>query len=118
MWQIVDCKNGTSSHEVAKAIGVTQKSAYELPLPRKRKFSSADLRNLESRDKTMGPFPAPNVPRTWKLNEGFQRIERGTAETRSEVDKHGKNAGRKHEQTLAELQPNLQQPGKECLEPT
>lgn len=28
MWQIVNCKNGISSYEVAKAIGVTQKSAW------------------------------------------------------------------------------------------
>jgi len=28
MWQIVNCKNGISSYEIAKAIGVTQKSAW------------------------------------------------------------------------------------------
>jgi transposase-like protein len=28
MWQIVNCKNGISSYEVAEAIGVTQKSAW------------------------------------------------------------------------------------------
>jgi len=28
MWQIVNCKNGISSYEVASAIGVTQKSAW------------------------------------------------------------------------------------------
>jgi transposase-like protein len=28
MWQIVNCKNGISSYEVAKAIGITQKSAW------------------------------------------------------------------------------------------
>jgi transposase-like protein len=28
LWQIVNCKNGISSYEVAKAIGVTQKSAW------------------------------------------------------------------------------------------
>ena len=28
MWQVVNCKNGISSYEVAKAIGVTQKSAW------------------------------------------------------------------------------------------
>ncbi len=30
MWQIVNCKNGISSYEVAKAIGITQKSAWFL----------------------------------------------------------------------------------------
>jgi transposase-like protein len=28
MWQVVNCKNGVSSYEVARAIGVTQKSAW------------------------------------------------------------------------------------------
>jgi len=28
LWQIVNCKNGISSYEIAKAIGVTQKSAW------------------------------------------------------------------------------------------
>jgi transposase-like protein len=28
MWQVVNCKNGVSSYEIAKAIGVTQKSAW------------------------------------------------------------------------------------------
>jgi transposase-like protein len=28
MWQIVNCKNGVSSYEIGKAIGVTQKSAW------------------------------------------------------------------------------------------
>src|SRR5437016_7489554 len=28
MWQIVNCKNGISSYEVHRAIGVTQKSAW------------------------------------------------------------------------------------------
>ncbi len=28
MWQIVNCKNGISSYEVHRAIGITQKSAW------------------------------------------------------------------------------------------
>lgn len=28
MWQIINCKNGVSSYEIAKAIGVTQKTAW------------------------------------------------------------------------------------------
>jgi transposase-like protein len=28
MWQIINCKNGVSSYEIARAIGVTQKSAW------------------------------------------------------------------------------------------
>jgi transposase-like protein len=28
MWQVVNCKNGVSSYEIAKAIGVTQKTAW------------------------------------------------------------------------------------------
>lgn len=30
MWMLANCKNGVSSHEIAKAIGVTQKSAWHL----------------------------------------------------------------------------------------
>ncbi|MGA2576634.1 MAG: hypothetical protein ABSH24_11495 [Bryobacteraceae bacterium] len=30
MWQIVNCKNGISSHEVHRAIGITQRSAWFL----------------------------------------------------------------------------------------
>ena len=30
MWQIVNCKNGISSYEVHRAIGVTQKTAWFL----------------------------------------------------------------------------------------
>ena len=30
MWQVVNCKNGVSSYEIAKAIGVTQKTAWFL----------------------------------------------------------------------------------------
>src|SRR6266853_418452 len=30
MWQIVNCKNGISSYEVHRAIGITQKSAWFL----------------------------------------------------------------------------------------
>jgi len=28
MWMVVNCKNGVSSYEIAKAVGVTQKSAW------------------------------------------------------------------------------------------
>jgi hypothetical protein len=28
MWQVVNCKNGVSSYEVHRAIGVTQKTAW------------------------------------------------------------------------------------------
>src|ERR1700689_1153177 len=28
MWQVVNCKNGVSSYEIARATGVTQKSAW------------------------------------------------------------------------------------------
>jgi hypothetical protein len=28
MWQVVNCKNGISSYEISRAIGVTQKSAW------------------------------------------------------------------------------------------
>jgi hypothetical protein len=28
MWQVVNCKNGVSSCEIARAIGITQKSAW------------------------------------------------------------------------------------------
>ncbi len=30
MWQVVNCKNGVSSYEVAKNIGITQKAAWFL----------------------------------------------------------------------------------------
>jgi len=30
MWMLANCKNGISSHEIAKAIGVTQKSAWHM----------------------------------------------------------------------------------------
>jgi hypothetical protein len=30
MWMLANCKNGISSHEVAKAIGITQKSAWHM----------------------------------------------------------------------------------------
>ena len=30
MWMLANCKNGVSSHEVAKAVGITQKSAWHM----------------------------------------------------------------------------------------
>ena len=30
MWQVVNCKNGISSYEVHRAIGITQKSAWQI----------------------------------------------------------------------------------------
>ncbi len=32
MWMMVNCKNGISSYEVARAIGITQKSAWFTPM--------------------------------------------------------------------------------------
>src|SRR6476620_702350 len=42
-WQLVNCKNGVSSYEIAKAIGVTQKSAWFM-LQRIRKAMQDDHR--------------------------------------------------------------------------
>jgi transposase-like protein len=30
MWMIANCKNGISSHEIAKTVGITQKSAWHM----------------------------------------------------------------------------------------
>ena len=42
-WQLVNCKNGVSSYEIAKAIGVTQKSSWFM-LQRIRKAMQDDLK--------------------------------------------------------------------------
>jgi transposase-like protein len=44
MWMLANCRNGTSSHEIARTIGITQKSAWHM-LQRIR-------RAMEDHDKT------------------------------------------------------------------
>ena len=75
MWQIVNCKNGISSYEVAKAIGVTQKSAW---------FMDHRIRlalGLESPDKLSGEVEADetfiggkarNMHRSKKIGKGYE----------------------------------------------
>jgi len=46
MWQIVNCKNGISSYEIAKAIGVTQKSAWFMDHRIRTALSSGSLMKL------------------------------------------------------------------------
>src|SRR6266536_2059793 len=46
MWQIVNCKNGISSYEIAKAIGVTQKSAWFMDHRIRMALSSGSLMKL------------------------------------------------------------------------
>ena len=69
MWQIVNCKNGISSYEVHRAIGITQKSAwfmdhrirYALGLGLANKFSG----QIEA-DKCVFRAMPITVPRPWR----------------------------------------------------
>jgi len=64
MWMLVNCKNGVSSHEVAKDLGVTQKSAWFI-LHRLREALRPDESHMfgfggpvESDETYIGPNPA------------------------------------------------------------
>src|ERR1700684_691608 len=50
MWQIVNCKNGISSYEIHRAIGVTQKSAWFLDHRIRLALHNGSFDNLLSRE--------------------------------------------------------------------
>lgn len=59
VWAIANCKNGISSHELARAIGVTQKSAWFMLHRIRKAMETGGL------DKFDGPYAAIPMP-PWK----------------------------------------------------
>src|SRR5271157_2390475 len=63
VWMVCNCKNGVSSYEIAKAIGVTQRSAWFM-LHRIR-FGVAKGRGFGTNSKIGGPDSEVEVDETW-----------------------------------------------------
>ncbi len=86
MWMIVNCKNGVSSHEIHRAIGVTQKSAWfmlhrirEALRPAaygKRTKLGGPENEVEVDESFVGPKPK-NMHKGRKLRYNQQRTEMG-----------------------------------------
>lgn len=64
VWMMGNCKNGVSSYEIAKAIGVTQKSAWFM-LHRIRLGLSLNARNFGTKSKIGGPENEVEVDETF-----------------------------------------------------
>ena len=82
MWMLANCKNGVSSYEVAKAIGVTQKSAWFM-LHRIRESMRDDRKHkfgfggpVESDEAFIGPNPA-KMNRKQRVKYSIKRGEIG-----------------------------------------
>jgi transposase-like protein len=102
MWMIANCRNGISSHEIARAVGVTQKSAWHM-LHRVRlamkDVMPAKLGNsgpVEADECFIGPKPqAMHADRRLKLKVGangyadkiavFGMLDRDTRQVRAKV---------------------------------
>jgi hypothetical protein len=87
MWMVANCKNGVSSHEIHRTIGVTQKSAWfmlhRVRLSMKRdddgtKLGSNDGGEVEIDETYVGPNPK-NMHKERKLRYNQQRNETGHA---------------------------------------
>jgi transposase-like protein len=65
VWMLVACKNGISSHELARALGITQKSAWfvlhrireAMAGDKSYKFGGSDGSPIESDETFIGPMP-------------------------------------------------------------
>ncbi len=67
MWQIVNCKNGISSYELHRAIGITQKSAWFLDHRIRRALTMGTINKLSGQieaDETFVGGKARNVHKT------------------------------------------------------
>ena len=89
MWMVANCKNGVSSWEIHRTIGVTQKSAWfmlhRIRLSMKRrddgtKLGSNDGGEIEVDESFVGPTPK-NMHKERKLRYNKQRQEDGTGRT-------------------------------------
>lgn len=78
MWQIVNCKNGISSYEVAKAIGVTQKSAWFMDHRIRLALQHGSFLKLGGPDReievdeTFIGGKARNMHKSKKIGKGYQ----------------------------------------------
>ena len=76
MWQVVNCKNGISSYEIHRAIGVTQKTAW---------FMDHRIRLA------LGMGPGPKVHRRSRSGRNFHRrqsAQHARGETRAQDHRH------------------------------
>ncbi len=89
MWMASNCKNGVSSWEIHRTIGVTQKTAWfmlhRIRLSMKReddgkKLGSADGGEVEVDETFVGPNPK-NMHKERKLRYNQQRTEEGRGKT-------------------------------------
>lgn len=89
MWMVANCKNGVSSWEIHRTVGVTQKSAWfmlhRIRLSMKReddgsKLGSNNGGEVEVDESFIGPNPK-NMHKDRKLRYNQQRNEEGTGKT-------------------------------------
>ena len=87
MWMLVNCKNGVSSYEIHRAIGVTQKTAWFMlhrlrevlePTPDGTKLGDGNGGEVEVDETFVGPNPK-NMHKERKLRYNQQRNETGHA---------------------------------------
>jgi transposase-like protein len=108
MWMLANCKNGVSSYELAKAVGVTQKSAWfmlhrireAMKDTRKHKFGFGGP--VESDEAFIGPNPA-------KMNRKQRQkyaIDRNKSEMIAKTPVHGM-LDRELRQVRARVVPNV-----------
>jgi transposase-like protein len=95
MWLLANCKNGVSSYEIHRAIGVTQKSAWfmlhrirvammELDAPKLGKSAPVEI------DETFIGGKAKNVHRSKRRKEGYHDGSKGKAIVLGMLERGGK----------------------------
>ncbi|MGC9946561.1 MAG: IS1595 family transposase [Bryobacteraceae bacterium] len=70
MWQVVNCKNGVSSYEVHRAIGVTQKTAWFMDHRIRHAFSMGSINKLSGQIEADETFIGGNARNMHKSRRG------------------------------------------------
>jgi transposase-like protein len=94
LWMVVNCKNGISSYEVARDLGVTQKTAWFMLHRIRLAMQTQTFRKLDGEvevDETFIGGKARNMHREKRLRIGYKGQHPGKVAVMGLLERHGKD---------------------------
>lgn len=85
IWLLANTKNGTSSHELGRALGVTQKTAWFMFHRIREAMKSGDQSMFSGEVEADETFVGGKTKTTWKSRAGFTKLEHGPATGKTTV---------------------------------
>ena len=116
IWMLANTKNGTSSHELGRALGVTQKTAWFMLHRIREAMAPTDARMFDGEVEADETFVGGKRRATMTTNLGFKKLRHGPTEGKTTVfgiaERNGRGKSRVRAMVVAsrkrsELEPHI-----------